>query len=183
MTKYIALLRGINVGGNNKVAMSDLRECFVRQGFTNVVTYINSGNVLFDSEESDVVKLVRLCESAIEKQFGFQVVTTVIATSEVKIALENAPMSWKDADPKEFRTEALFIIPPAKATDVLAEIQKKSTTVDTFYIDGQMIFWTLPRAAYNKSVVPKIIGTPIYKSITIRGANTVKKLLQLAKAE
>jgi uncharacterized protein (DUF1697 family) len=183
MTRYVALLRGINVGGNNRVAMSDLRDCFEKQGFTEVLTYINSGNILFSSDEQDTVQLVGLCEAAIEKRFGFPVVTMVIAVKDVQDAMKHAPKEWLSADPKILRTEALFIIPPTKAEEVLVEIQKKSSSVDTFIIHGQVIFWTLPRAQYNKSVVPKIIGTPIYKSITIRGANTVKKLLQLAEAE
>ena len=184
MTKrYIALLRGINVGGNNKVAMGDLRDCFEKQGFTDVATYINSGNVLFSSEVMDTVALVRQCEAAIEKRFGFPVVTMVIAADELKMAMNSAPQWWLNADPKKFRSDALFIIPPASAERTLAEIQKKSSNVDRFAIYGQVIFWTLIKADYKKSVVPKIIGTPTYRSITIRSSTTAKKLLQLVEAE
>jgi uncharacterized protein (DUF1697 family) len=183
MSKYIALLRGINVGGNNKVSMADLRVCFEQSGFTDVSTYINSGNVLFSSDESDLVKLVEKCETAIEKQFGFSVVVMVLAVDDLKTALGEKPNWWASDDPKVARSEALFIIPPTTAEQVLTEIQKKSSAVDKFASSGQVIFWSLPRENYNKSIVPKIIGTPIYRRITIRGASTVKKLLELSGTE
>lgn len=69
--RYIALLRGINVGGNNKVSMGELKQAFESLGFTNVSTYINSGNVIFDSRETNEVKLVRMCEDSIKKHLDF----------------------------------------------------------------------------------------------------------------
>ncbi|MDB5183659.1 MAG: hypothetical protein JWO07_340 [Candidatus Saccharibacteria bacterium] len=183
MTRYIALLRGINVGGNNKVSMSDLRDCFGSIGLKEVTTYINSGNVLFSSKDQNIVWLADECQRAIEKRFGFPVVVMVIPVRDLKAAIANAPIDWIDADSAKYRTDALFIIPPTTAEQVLAEIQKKATSVDKFFVYGQVIFWTLLKTQYNKSVVPKIIGTPIYKSVTIRGSNTVKKLLSLSKSE
>ncbi len=76
--KFIALLRGINVGGKNKVAMAELKKCFEEAGFNNVMTYINSGNVIFESAQTDVSKLVRICEATVEKRFGFHVICSVI---------------------------------------------------------------------------------------------------------
>ena len=64
--KYVALLRGINVGGNNRVPMAELKLCFEKMGFNNVVTYINSGNVIFESNQTDLVRIVEICESVIE---------------------------------------------------------------------------------------------------------------------
>lgn len=183
MAHFIALLRGINVGGNSKVAMSDLRVCFEEQGFTAVSTYINSGNVLFTSREKEIVALVQQCETAIEKKFGFPVVVTVLAAGDLKAAFAKVPTWWASGDPKQFRSEVLFVIPPTTAQEVLTEIEKKATTVDKFFVYGQVIFWTLPRVSYNKSIVPKIIGTPIYRRITIRSSTTAKKLLQLAESE
>jgi uncharacterized protein (DUF1697 family) len=173
---YVALLRGINVGGNNKVAMSDLRDCFEKQGFNDVSTYINSGNVLFSSDEKDVVLLVKKCEDATMKSFGFPVVTMILSANDLASAIGSAP-AWWNGDPKEVRNEALFVIPPTTAEEVLREIQKKTPNVDKFAISGQVIFWTLPRESYTKSVVPKIIGTPIYRRVTIRSATTARKLL------
>lgn len=89
--RYLALLRGINVGGKNKVAMRELRECFEASGLTEASTYINSGNIFFSCDETDEVALVEKCESIIEKQFGFPVVVMVISQKEFVNAMEHAP--------------------------------------------------------------------------------------------
>ena len=176
--KYIALLRGINVGGNNKVAMSELRSCFEEVGLKNVSTYINSGNVLFESEEYDAATLVSLCESAIEERFGFKVVIMVISADDLRDAIDHAPKWWADGT-KDVRNDAIFVIPPTTAEEVLAEIQKKTSTVDMLASHGRVIFWSLPMADYNKSVVPKIIGTPMYRRFTMRSSTTARKLYTL----
>lgn len=177
--KYIALLRGINVGGNNKVSMGELRDCFEHEGLTNVSTYINSGNVLFESVEADAAKLVTQCENALGKRFGFPIITMVIAASDFAHAIDGAPDWWGDTSGAT-RNDALFVIPPTTAREVLDEIQKKASAVDSFAIHGQVLFWTLPKADYNKSVVPKIMGTPIYRRVTIRSSTTVRRLYDLS---
>lgn len=176
--RYLALLRGINVGGNNKVAMSELRACFEELGFTNVSTYINSGNILFEAGETDEVKLVERCEQAIEDRFGFPVVTMVISKAHFEDALKHAPTWWTEGA-EGIRNEALFVIPPTTSKDVLEQLQKKADAPDVFASYGQVVFWSLPMVAYSKSVVPKIIGTPIYRRITIRSSRTTKKLAVL----
>lgn len=176
--KYLALLRGINVGGNNKVAMSELRTCFERAGFARVSTYINSGNIFFESDNTDIVDLVHRCEVAIKDTFGFVVVVMVISQDEYKDAMQHAPIWWADGT-LETRSDALFVIPPTTTQEVLDELAKKTSRVDKLGSHGQVVFWTLPMADYGKSVVPKIVGTPIYKRITIRSSTTAKKLLGL----
>lgn len=180
--KYVCLLRGINVGGNNKVSMSDLRQCFLDLGFENVSTYINSGNVFFDAKETNVPKLIAQCETAIKERFGFPVVVTIISKDEFVNALSKAPSWWGNGDRKVIRSEALFVIPPTTADEVLKELRRKSDAPDKFASSGHVVFWSLPTAEYNKSIVPKIIGTPVYRRFTMRGSNTTKKLLSLLEA-
>lgn len=177
-TTYLALLRGINVGGNNKVSMRELRVCFEQAGFTNVSTYINSGNIFFESDEKNIVTLVEACEKIIEQAFGFAVVVTVISQNQYKDAFAHAP-EWWGTDTDTARNDALFVIPPTTAKEVLDELQKKTSSVDKLAAYNQVVFWTLPKADYNKSVVPKMIGTPIYKRVTMRSSTTAKKLLGL----
>ena len=177
--RYVALLRGINVGGKNKVAMSELKLCFGELGFANISTYINSGNIFFETDETDIVRLVARCETAIERRFGFTVVLTVISVSELRKAMSHAPEWWMNGDRKTIRNDAIFVIPPTTAKDVLQELKIKTDSPDRFTHHGNVIFWSLPMEAYNKSIVPKIIGTPIYKHITIRSSTTTKKLLMI----
>lgn len=117
--KFIALLRGINVGGKNKVAMTELKVCFEKLGFNNVAPYINSGNIIFDSMQTDTAKLVSICESAIEKQFGFHVVCLIVAASDLLEAMKHAPEWWNKDDGKH---NAIFVISPKKAEEILAEM-------------------------------------------------------------
>lgn len=98
--KFVALLHGINVGGNNKVAMSELKACFEKLGFNNVTTYINSGNVIFESAQQSTTTLVKMCESAIEKQFGFHIVCAIISADELVNAVRHAPKWWNNGDAK-----------------------------------------------------------------------------------
>jgi uncharacterized protein (DUF1697 family) len=177
--RYVALLRGINVGGKNKVAMSELKLCFGELGFTNISTYINSGNIFFETDETDIVRLVAQCEMAIEHRFGFAVVLTVVSVSELRKAMSHAPEWWMNGDRKTIRNDAIFVIPPTTAKEVLQELKMKSDSPDRFAHHGNVIFWSLPMESYNKSIVPKIIGTPIYKHITIRSSTTTKKLLTI----
>lgn len=177
--RYIALLRGINVGGNNRVPMGELKECFESVGFKNVSTYINSGNVIFESENTDKAKLVIECEQAIEKQFGFHVICSVILVSELRDALENAP-DWWDKVPGD-KHNAIFVIAPITANQIMAEVGEAKPEYEKVAARGPIIFWSAPLATFGRTRYNKIVGTSAYKSITIRNANTTKKLAELTR--
>lgn len=162
--------------------MSELRECFEASGLTEASTYINSGNIFFSCDETDEVALVEKCESIIEKQFGFPVVVMVISQKEFVDAMEHAPKWWGSGE-EGVRSDALFVIPPKTTQEVRAELKVKPDSPDRFEEYGQVIFWSLPMEKYSKSIVPKIIGTPIYKSVTIRSSTTARKLLSLFAQE
>ncbi len=176
--KYIALLRGINVGGNNRVVMSELKDCFESIGFTDVATYINSGNVIFESPEPDLVKLVTLCEETIEKQFGFHVVCSVISANELLQALSQAPAWWNKGDAKH---NAIFVIAPNKAEDIMTEIGKAKPEYEKVAACHPIIFWSAPLETFGRTRYSKIVGTKVYQSVTIRNANTTLKLAELCQ--
>lgn len=175
--KYIALLRGINVGGNNKVAMSELKSCFEKAGFKNVITYINSGNVIFESTKKDTAKLINICERSIERQFGFRVVCCVITADELHKALKHAPKWWNTG---ESRHNALFVIPPRKTEDILAEIGEIKPEYENIAAYHPIIFWSAPIETYGRTRYSKLAGTKTYQSVTIRNANTTMKLAELS---
>jgi uncharacterized protein (DUF1697 family) len=175
--RYIALLRGINVGGNNKVSMKELKTCFEKAGFHGVMTYINSGNVLFESDETSIEKLIRQCMEIFEKEFCFPVSLAVIEAAALKEALEHAPEWWGN-DP-ESKHNAIFIIPPATADDVCAEVGNIKPDYEKTYAYKNIIFWSAPLMTFSHTRWSKAVGTKAYQNITIRNANTAKKLLEL----
>ncbi|MBR0599961.1 DUF1697 domain-containing protein [Sinanaerobacter chloroacetimidivorans] len=179
--RYIALLRGINVGGKNKVSMSDLKACFEHAGYQNVITYINSGNVLFDSEEQELRRLTEECAKMIEKEFGFPIGIVLIHVDTLKEALEHAP-DWWDED-SESKHNAIFVIPPATAEEVIAEVGSIKPEYEKIAVCNEIIFWSAPLKTFSRTRWSKIVGTKTYRNITIRNANTAKKLLEVNNYE
>lgn len=175
--RYIALLRGINVGGNNKVPMAELRACIERAGLENVSTYINSGNVLFDCDETDAAVLVERCEHAIETRFGFAVRVSVISKEQLDTALEHAPRWW-DSDP-DSKHNALFVIAPATSEAVMAAVGEPKPEYEQVDSYGSVIFWSAPVKTFGRTRWSRIVTMPAYQDVTIRGANTAKKLREL----
>ena len=178
--KYVALLRGINVGGKNKVAMSDLRACFEGVGFDNVTTYINSGNVVFDSPQKSTAMLVELCEDAIEKQFGFHVACAVVAATELLEALQHAPNWWNDGS--DAKHNAFFVIAPKKAEEIIVEIGEAKPEYESVVAHHPIIFWSAPIKTFSRTRYSKIVGTKTHQSVTIRNASTTCKLAELCQS-
>lgn len=175
--KYIALLRGINVGGNNKVPMSDLKKSFENVGFSAVSTYINSGNVIFESDEADITKLLGLCRGFLETDFGFPISLSIINAVSLIEALEHAP-EWWDRDP-ESKHNAIFVIPPASAEKIIQEVGAAKPEYEKVAVYGDVIFWTAPLSTFSRTRWSKIVGTRAYQDVTIRNSNTARKLLEL----
>ena len=121
MKRYVAFLRGINISGKNKVPMAELKKGFEELSFIEVKTYLNSGNVLFFSEEENISKLVEQIEGMIKQQFGLTIPVLVIAIENLKDILDHAP-NWWGNDNKEIYDNLIFIMPPAKFSDVYAAI-------------------------------------------------------------
>lgn len=176
--KYLALLRGINVGGNNKVAMAELKRCFESLEFNAVSTYINSGNVMFNSLENDRVVLTKQCEQAIEKTFGFRVACSVIPAQELEDALAHAPEWWGQAS--EDKHNAIFVIPPATVDTIINRIKEAKPEYEKVSSYKSVIFWTAPLETFSRTRYSKIVAADTYGSLTIRNANTVRKLVALS---
>lgn len=176
--RYIALLRGINVGGNNKINMAELKAAFERQGFGNVVTYINSGNIMFDST-LDEAAVKAECEKLITGGFGLDIPVCVISAADLREALTHAP-EWWDVN-SESKHNAIFVIPPMTTEAVLAQIGAIKPEYERIGYSGKMIFWSAPIATFSRTRLTKIVQSKAaYNAITIRNANTAKKLAELA---
>ena len=174
--KYVALLRGINVGGNSIIRMADLKRAFEECGFTNVVTYINSGNVIFESEEKSIKAITDLLEKELSETFNFNLRLVVITHAQLQEVVRDAPSEWKkDSDLRRYIS---FIKEPVTAKDAVQEPELKDG-VD-FVKDGkQVLYLSTKLEGLTKSNFTKLMGKKIYQDMTMRNFNTVQKLLAL----
>ena len=172
---YVALLRGINVGGNTKVEMIKLKALFERMKFTNVSTYINSGNVIFSTDQTRET-LASHIEASIEKDFGIPIRVVVRDAKQITNIVAKVPESW--TNDVEQKTDVIFLWKEVDSPNVLKEILTNPEVDTLSYIDSAVI-WHIDRAHYTQSAMHKFIGTPIYKQMTARNINTVRKLKQL----
>lgn len=170
--KYIALLRGINVGGNRKVEMKKLRILFESLGFTNVSTYINSGNIIFESDDNSETVLLKI-QKVFEKTFDFEIPTLVKTEKEMKKIAKAIPEEWQN-DPTQ-RTDVAYLFPEADSKKIIEELPLKIEFLEIRYLKGA-IFWNIKRENVNKSQLAKLIRHKLYKSMTIRNVNTARFL-------
>lgn len=180
MTRYILLLRGINVGGNNKIAMSDLKMGMESRGYVDVVTYINSGNVIFSSEVSELDILKRELEALLLEDFNLHLNVVVLTTKDFLETFNQAP-SWWDSKASD-KNNAIFVIPPLTAEVVIQNVGACKPEFEKVASYGNVIFWTAPMETFSKTRWSKVVKSSVYEGITIRNANTVKKLMTLCKS-
>ena len=121
MTRYIALLRGINISGKHKISMTELKKDFENIGFTEIKTYLNSGNVIFSSNKTDKENITRQLETMLKDRFDFDIPIAVIPKEQLIDILHNAPEWWGNED-KEIYDNLIFIIPPTTFTDIFNKI-------------------------------------------------------------
>lgn len=177
MPKYLALLRGINVGGNNLIKMADLKACFEKMKFTDVTTYIQSGNVVFTTKATLTGTLETRIEQALSKQFSYSARVVVISHKELREFVENAPKEF-GAKPEVFRYNAIFLKKPYTPKKAMTFIRTRED-VDTATAGKRALYFSNLIARATQSYLSKIIQTPLYPYITIRNWNTTTKLLAL----
>ncbi len=176
--KYIALLRGVNVGGKNRVPMVDLKVCFENLGYNDVSTYINSGNVIFSTE--DLVQKARIkIEECLEKRFGFKIGVVVIEASAYQKIVSEKPRWW--GDDLQWKYNLIFILEPYNMKDVVAAIGKLKPGIEALYAGDGYLFQAHHFKSFGRSAFSRVVGTPVYKQMTIRNYNTATKLAQLLK--
>lgn len=170
--KYIALLRGINVGGNRKVEMKRLRNLFEALGFANVVTYLNSGNVIFESDLKQE-SLQKEIPKKLKKEFGFEIQILVKNEKEVKKIADAIPKNWKNDS--EQKTDVAYLFPEIDSKNIIDDLPVRKEFIDIRYIKGAII-WNVKRKEYNKSHLNKIISLKQYQLMTVRNVNTARFL-------
>ncbi|WP_125766720.1 DUF1697 domain-containing protein [Lapidilactobacillus wuchangensis] len=177
MKTYLALLRGVNVGGKNRVVMATLKAAFEQHGFTNVRTYLNSGNVVFTTEETPLTELTNACTEIIAAVFDLMITVTVISGADLLAALMKRPAWWQvDSAAKH---NAIFVIAPTTTAEVIESVGAAKPEYEQVAAVDQLIFWSAPLKTFSRTRWSKVVGSKYYDRITIRNANTVLKLAAL----
>lgn len=174
--KYVALLRGINVGGNTMIKMSDLKLAFEKSGFTNVMTYINSGNVIFESTEKNKEKLVEILETMLLQTFHSPIRVVVLSDKELAAVAAQIPETWKKEN--DLRCYIAFVKPPVTTKEIIKEIVPKEG-IDFVDEGPGAVYLSTKLSGLTKSSFTKLASKKIYQDITIRNLNTTQKLLSL----
>src|SRR5687768_3454552 len=179
MSRYVALLRGINVGGKNLIKMTDLKACFEDLGFQDVRTYIQSGNVLFSATGSNA-KLTKQVETALSKTFNYQSRVVVRSLKQMKDIVTNAPKGF-GSDPATYRYDVLFLKEPLTAEKAMKSISIKEGVDEAFSRKGVLYFSRLNSKA-TQSHLNRIASMPVYQSMTLRNWNTTTNLLNMMES-
>jgi uncharacterized protein (DUF1697 family) len=173
--KYVALLRGINVGKNNRIDMKSLKSLFEINGYCNVSTYINTGNVIFESNKPPKLLTAEI-ESGLLERTGAKISVLVKTVNELAHIVAQTPIDWKNDT--EQRTDIAYLFDEADTEGILNELPIRKEYVDVRYTAGALI-WNVKRENYNKSQLNKIIGHRLYQYMTIRNVNTARYLARL----
>jgi len=175
--KYLTLIRGINVGGNNLIKMTDLKEYLESLGFSDVVTYIQSGNVIFKSENSDIPDLTNTIESGLSKRFSFDCKIVIVTFGQMEVVVSEAPKGFGEM-PDEYRYDVLFLKSPLTPKDAMKDLKIREG-IDAVYEGKSVLYFSRLISKAGQSYMNKIITLPVYKLMTIRNWNTTTKLLNL----
>jgi uncharacterized protein (DUF1697 family) len=174
---YVALLRGINVGGKNMIRMPALKECFEAGGFEDVTTYIQSGNVLFKATGSGS-DLARRIEKILIKTFDhYQAWVVVRSRAQMRSVVEKAPKGFGEK-PDAYLYDAIFLKEPPTASAVLKALPVNDD-VDDVSAGRGVIYWSRVKNKATASRLNRVASLPVYKSMTIRNWNTTTRLLRM----
>ncbi|HMN27215.1 MAG TPA: DUF1697 domain-containing protein [Caldilineaceae bacterium] len=175
--KLVALLRGINVGKSVQVPMKTLKGLLENMGLRNVSTYLNSGNVLFESSLS-ASELTQQIENELERAFGQKIPTLVKTASEMIKIEESLPKEWSNNQKEQ--TYVAYLFDDIAKPEIISELPVKREYMNIFYAN-KAIIWNIKRENYNRSQITKIAGHSSYSQMTIRNANTARKLAELCR--
>ena len=174
--KYVLLLRGINVGGKNKVAMSDLKDMISKLGYENVITYINSGNIIFDANDNK--EIVRVKISHMLETFPFSINKVILTQEEYLDEISNLPEWWSE---ELFRRDVLFYSDEVDYSTMKERIKMMPLNDEMVHFGKRAVFWgkcnekNYLSTSYHKLLMKE----SFYKSITIRNARTFEKISEL----
>ena len=177
MPRFVALLRGINVGGNNLIRMAQLKTCFEERGFRNVATYIQSGNVVFEAPAPDATILAQKIEKMLCASFEYDASVVLLTHENLRRIVRSAPDGF-GARPDRYRYDVLFLKAPLIARDAIKQVPIKDG-VDQVHAGPGVLYFSRLISRASQSRLSRIVATPIYRNITIRNWNTTTRLLDM----
>jgi uncharacterized protein (DUF1697 family) len=179
MPVYISLLRGINVGGNKKMEMGDLRALVESLGIPNVQTLLQSGNVVFQNERTDRLTLSRQLEEGIEQRFGFHSDILLRTLDELEEVIRRNPLSLDHADPSKL---VVMFLSDSPTQDAIRSLVKAYAGPETIRVTGHEAYLYYPDGQGRSKLTNTLIERKLNVTGTARNWNTVTKLLDLAKS-
>jgi len=180
MSLYVALLRGINVGGKNLIKMTELAAFFTGLGFTDVRTYIQSGNVIFRADEPDQARLTGRLEAALSRSFNYDSRLVTRSHEEMSDIVTHAPGGF-GSDPSTYRYDVIFLKEPLTSAEAMKSISIKEG-VDQVFAGRGVLYSSRLISRATQSHLSRLMTLPVYQSMTIRNWNTTTRLLEMMSA-
>jgi uncharacterized protein (DUF1697 family) len=177
MKKYIALLRGINVGGNNIIKMEHLKSVFEKMGLHSVKTYIQSGNVLFQSDASDIQIIRTNIEQELAKKFNYKAIVVVKSERELNNIIAHFPKTFENTD---WKHNVIFLSKQIDSSYIVKQFEIKKDIEENSYYKG-VLFWSAKIDKITRSTMLKLSSRKEYQEMTVRNINTTKKIFALMK--
>lgn len=179
MQVYVALLRGINVGGNTLIKMAELKVCLQKSGLEKVETYIQSGNIIFASDKSQA-ELCELINRAILKEFSLDVPVVVLSLPEYEEIIKNVPKGW--GEDSGWKYNLLFLLPSQNAEEALESIGELKPDIEAMATGNGILYQSVSFKAFGRSRSGKLASMSVYKQMTVRNHRTGYKILERMKA-
>jgi uncharacterized protein (DUF1697 family) len=176
MAKYVALLRGINVGGKNMVSMKSLVECFSAAGYGDVRTYIQSGNVMFAADSSSSAELEDAIERMLQQRFDTEILTVVRSRDELAATIAAAP---SDHGSEDLLSDVLFLKRPFTAAEAMVQLPELNENVDSIGPGPDALYFSRTVADSSKSRIDRLRSKRLSQRMTVRNWRTTKRLLEL----
>ena len=177
-TRYLALLRGINVGGKNLVKMADLREAFEDMGFADVATYIQSGNVLFRAPRQASAELALQIERALSRRYETELKVVLLTSAQLRGVVDGAPDGFGG---ESHRCDVIFLRKPLTVKRAFPLLETRDG-VDQAWPGKDVLYFSRLASKASGSRLSRIVALPEYKEMTIRSWSTTTKLNELMEA-
>ncbi|WP_109302442.1 DUF1697 domain-containing protein [Aquimarina sp. AU474] len=182
MQTYIALLRGINVGGHNKIKMADLKVMFEKLNLTQVTTYIQSGNIIFQGNQKNTEELSELIKNGIKKRFDFNVPVLVLTREVLKLIYDNNPF-LEQLSKEELEDKKMFFTLLSSEPDSLGveELNANTYGEEQFLITDKAVYLYAANGCRNSKLSNNFFEKKLKSTATTRNLKTIIKLLELSK--